>query len=38
LANVGHVEVAFGGSDFFGHGVDVVQGTVRFAMTNYTLE
>jgi uncharacterized protein YndB with AHSA1/START domain len=38
LKNIGYVGITFGGSDFFGHGVDVEQGTVQFQLINYTVE
>jgi hypothetical protein len=38
LMNVGFVGITFGGSDFFGHGVYVRQGTVQFQMIDYRVE
>jgi hypothetical protein len=38
LMNVGYIGVTFGGSDFFGEGVDVVQGTVQFQMIDFRVE
>jgi len=38
LTNVGYVGITFGGSDFFGHGVNVKQGTVQFQMIDYHVE
>lgn len=35
LQKIGYVGVTFGGSDFFGHGAAVQQGTVQFQMINY---
>lgn len=38
LKNVGYVGITFGGSDFFGSGVEVRRGTVQFQMIGYSLE
>jgi hypothetical protein len=38
LKNVGYVGITFGGSDFYGHGVYVKQGTVEFQMIDYRVE
>jgi len=38
LANIGYVGVTFGGSDFFGEGVDVRQGTAQFRMIELRVE
>jgi hypothetical protein len=37
LKNVGYVGMTFGGSDFFGHGVEMKQGTVRFELFDYNV-
>jgi hypothetical protein len=37
LKNVGYVGMTFGGSDFFGHGVEMMQGTVRFELFDYNV-
>jgi len=38
LMNVGYVGITFGGSDYFGHGVDVEEGTVQFQMIDFQVE
>jgi hypothetical protein len=38
LMNVGFVGITFGGSDFFGHGVYMRQGTLQFHMIDYRVE
>jgi hypothetical protein len=38
LKNVGYVGITFGGSDFFGSGVNVEQGTVQFQLIGYKIE
>jgi hypothetical protein len=38
LSNVGYVGVTFGGSDFFGHGVEVRQGTVQFQLIDFNVQ
>jgi hypothetical protein len=38
LMNVGFVGITFGGSDFFGHGVEVEQGTAQFQLISYSVE
>ena len=38
LNNVGYVGITFGGSDFFGHGVQVKQGSVKFELIDYRIE
>jgi hypothetical protein len=38
LMNAGYVGMTFGGSDFFGHGVNVKQGTVQFQLIEYRVE
>jgi hypothetical protein len=38
LMNVGNVGITFGGSDFFGEGVDVEQGTVQFRVLEFNVQ
>mgnify|MGYP005812460385 CR=1 FL=1 len=38
LKNAGWVGITFGGTDFFGHGVYMKQGTAQFEMVSYHLE
>ena len=38
LMNVGYVGLTFGGSDFFGTGVTVEQGTVQFQMIDFEIQ
>jgi hypothetical protein len=38
LINTGYVGMTFGGSDFFGHGVQVKRGTIAFELIYFRVE